>query len=233
MQELRTGIISNKELADWFGIKPASFLNVKQKKLQELEEYADFIEEKGKIVINEIYQGIYQKKKSENYEIVRNSLSDLWCPNNLDTCKNVMKKIRNKYGNKLKIKDSTLYKYTVSIREELFGKPMKETEGSLGQSKYQWVKEVNGNINTYEPFTSEEEKLFQSLAKKYFGDPTEKMLFIKDMIRSGELSKEEAWSILAEFVSLDDRGFVNFLYEAKEKIGYKIVRATLIERKTF
>lgn len=46
MKELTVGEISNKELADWFGIKEATFKNAKAKKLQELKYFADFYEEK-------------------------------------------------------------------------------------------------------------------------------------------------------------------------------------------
>ena len=37
--ELKLGIMTNKELAEWFGMKEHSFRTAKQKKLEELKEY--------------------------------------------------------------------------------------------------------------------------------------------------------------------------------------------------
>ena len=40
--ELKLGIMTNKELATWFGIQPVTFSKNKQKKLEQLRAYADF-----------------------------------------------------------------------------------------------------------------------------------------------------------------------------------------------
>ena len=38
IMELRVGLMTNSELAEWFGVKPASFRNHKPKKLEELKQ---------------------------------------------------------------------------------------------------------------------------------------------------------------------------------------------------
>ena len=96
MKELKLGKVTSKELAEWFGIKPSSFANMKAKKLEELKKYADFEIKNRSIYIKEIYISEYIKMK--HFDLVKDSLVELWCPNNLDTCKNVTKKLTKKYN---------------------------------------------------------------------------------------------------------------------------------------
>ena len=229
MEELKLGKVTNKELAEWFGIKPSSFANMKAKKLEELKNYADFEIKNRSIYIKEIYISEYIRTK--HFDLVKDSLVELWCPNNLDTCKNVTKKLTKKYDKKvLPLEESTLYKYTRISRDDLFGKPLKKSKGSLGKCEYEWVKEVDGETNTYESLTDEERQVFQSLMKKYFGNMEEKVLIVEMSVKKGEIKKEEAWEVYEELTNMNDKSFVDFLHEAEELIGYKIVRATRIDK---
>ena len=54
--KLKIGKMTNQELADWFEIAPKTFRNTKPKRLEELKEYADFYEDKGKVYITHIYE---------------------------------------------------------------------------------------------------------------------------------------------------------------------------------
>jgi len=59
--------MTNKELAAWFGISASSFSHDKQRKLQELQTYADFDlvgDKTQKIRIKKIYESVYHKKGS-------------------------------------------------------------------------------------------------------------------------------------------------------------------------
>ena len=229
MKELKLGKVTSKELAEWFGIKPSSFANMKAKKLEELKNYADFEIKNRSIYIKEIYMSEYIKMKHS--DLVKDSLVELWCPNNLDTCKNVTKKLTKKYNKEeLPLQESSLYNYTRASRDELFGKPLKNNRGTLGKCEYEWVKEVDGETNTYEALTDEERQLFQSLMKKYFGNMEEKALIVEISIKKGEIKKEEAWEVYEELTNMNDKSFVDFLHEAEELIGYKIVRATRIDK---
>ena len=126
MKELKLGKVTSKELAEWFGIKPSSFANMKAKKLEELKKYADFEIKNHSIYIKEIYISEYAKMK--HFDLVKDSLIELWCPNNLDTCKNVTKKLTKKYDKEeLPLKESSLYNYTRASRDELFGKRKKHS----------------------------------------------------------------------------------------------------------
>ena len=66
--------------------------------------------------------------------------------------------------------------------------------------------------------------------KKYFGDMEEKALIVEMSIKKGEIKKEEAWEVYEELTNMNDKSFVDFLREAEELIGYKIVRATRIDK---
>lgn len=61
MEQLKLGKISWRELSTWFGLKPDSLTKssatIRQKKLKILKAYAKYhLDEKGKIVIDEIYE---------------------------------------------------------------------------------------------------------------------------------------------------------------------------------
>ena len=71
MKELKLGKVTSKELAEWFGIKPSSFANMKAKKLEELKKYADFEIKNRSIYIKEIYISEYIKMK--HFDLVKES----------------------------------------------------------------------------------------------------------------------------------------------------------------
>lgn len=59
--ELTTGLKTNKELAEWFGIIPNSFCRSKNKKLEELKLFAEYHLEKDKVFIDEVLIPVYSK----------------------------------------------------------------------------------------------------------------------------------------------------------------------------
>lgn len=62
MIRLRAGdTYSNTDSADWFAISYGSFMNRKQKKLEELKQYAEFEETPEGIHILEVYKPVYKK----------------------------------------------------------------------------------------------------------------------------------------------------------------------------
>ena len=67
MLELKTGEVSNEEIAEWFGLNIDSFLNHKQLYLNKLKAYCDFtqVPRKG-VIINKIFSAdnvTYNKNK--------------------------------------------------------------------------------------------------------------------------------------------------------------------------
>ena len=224
MLELVEGqLMSNNDLAEWFQIKPGSFRNTKAKKLEELKKYAEYEIQGAKVLITKVIEPKFIKKK--DYFIVREEFTQVYNKSKIDTASNVSKKIYNKRKSDLSIKESTTYEYTREARNELYGKPF-VGKGKLGTCRYIWVKKLDEG--KYERFNDEEEAMYKKLLLKYFKNTDSKAMFVKDMIKRGEVTKEEAWDVYDEIANLEF-GFMNFKAEMEEFVGCTIVRATEIE----
>ena len=217
--------MTNAELAEWFGIKPNSFRNTKTQKLEELKRFAEFEVEKTKVRITKIYKSVYVKKKSADYSIVKEEFTQVYNKSKIDTASNVSKKIYNKRKNDLTIKESTTYEYTRAARNELYGKPFVGC-GERGVCRYIWAKQIGEG--QYERFNDTEQAIYKRLLVKYFKGADEKTIFVRDMIKRGEITEEEAWGVYEDMMNLE-QGFMNFKIEMEEAVGYPIVRVTEIE----
>ena len=225
--ELKAGIMTNQELADWFGIKEKSFRTTRQKKLEELKEYAVFEDMRGKVYIKQIIKKEYTKG-SKDYKLIKQKTREKWNEKGLDTCRSVAKKIAKECKSELKVSNSTLYNYTCTSKRELWGK----TFGSAGEIGYcisEICKEVNGE---YIEFTEEEKKIKNKLLKVYFGNADEKLLYIKDMQDNEEITKEESWELLEDILDLDNK-YIQFKNELGKILNCKITRATRVFTNAF
>ena len=228
--ELKLGIMTNAELAEWFGISLQSLKNQKKKKLEELKKFAEFEELRGKVNIIKITIPIYMKLGSKAYQRIRDEVDKEWSEDGLDSCSRVSLKIEEKLKNELAVAPGTIYNYTRQSRNELYGIPFQE-RGSIGSCVYLWCKKRGDGIDTeYSLLTEEEEELKQQLIKKYFGDATEKQIIVKGMVEMGEIRREEAWSVLEELTGMNNNNFIMFLSELQAKLGCQVVRGTLVDR---
>lgn len=226
--ELKVGMMTNKELANWFGISASSFSHDKKRKLKELQSYADYElvgDKTQKIKIKKVYEPKYIKKGSQSFEFIKSKLNEVWSDDGLDSCKRVCYEILE--TSELMIADSTAYHYTLKSRDDLFGKPFQEA-GVLGSCKYVWCKQNEMGKLCF--LTEEEERQKEFLIKKYFGDATEKQIIVQGMVEAGEITKEQAWDVLTRMTNMKGNNFLAFLRELQETIGCKIIRGTLVER---
>ena len=233
--ELKLGKMTNKDLAEWFGISPNSLSKNITAKLEELKYFDNYHLEgkkKKKVVIDEILEPVYQKRGSETYNKVKNNIDNVWDESGYDTCSRVGGAIYEK----LKGEDehfnyalSTVVNYTRKGRNELYGVPFGE-EGILGSCVYQWCKkdEETGKIRA---LTDEENEIKEQLQKKYFGNASEKQIIVQAMVESGELPKEQAWEMLTALTNMKGNNFIMFLQELQAILGHQVVRGTYIERK--
>lgn len=231
--ELRLGKMKTKELAEWFGISYGSFRVMKNEKLGELSDYADFEEVYGGVLIKKIRgEKTYIKEGRKSKEIVLKAFDEEWNKNGLDTCTNVAIKIYDKHKNELAIAENTTYNYTIEARNELYGKPF-GADGKLGNCHYIWVKATDQEDGTkiLELFNEEEEKIKKELMNKYFSTDAEKEVMVAEMVDRGELTKEEAYDTLVEMKHLNSAGFMAFKAELEEKIGSQVLKGTYIEKK--
>ena len=227
--ELRLGRMSNKELAEWFGIKPNTFTQFKKKKLEELQNYACFETVYGGVNIIAIIKEVYNKKDNKIREIYEQGFEELKQP--IDTVSHINNQIYEKYYDKLPTLSSAAsgYRYAIEVRNANYGVPFKGN-GSKGCCYYLWCKmEERDGKQFYIQFTEEEDRIKQDLLKKHFGTNEEKDLLIAEMVSNGEISKEDAYDIMMEYRNLNGKGFMSFLKELEKQIGAKVVKATKFE----
>ena len=234
--ELRLGKMTNKELAEWFGITPNTLSKYKDRKLKELEYFADFHEEKGKVVIEKIKNPVYTKKAELKQELLQRVFLEEWeneSHNNINTCSNVARKIQKKYGNELELKTSSITDYGRNIRKQEFGIPF-FTDGRKGSCTYLWSKiilvdEENG-IYVCEELTEEETKIKNELLLKYFSvkdaSAIEKKIIIDEMVETGEITKDIAYDLYKDVDQLNAIKFREYLDELKRAIGAPVMKTT-------
>lgn len=220
---LHTGIMTNAELAAWFGLTEKSFRNAKAKKLELLKEYADFEAMRGKVNIVKIHKP-YFTTGVKNYNIIKASTKKLWEKEELSTGKAIWEKTKKAKGKILTVSDSTGYHYTCQSRTELWGKPYGK-HGEIGYCTSELAKKCGDQIV---PLNAEEQQLKKELIKKFFGNIEEKQLYVKNLVDEGKLTKEEAWSVLEEITGMDDHNYMSFLRELEIACGAAIVRATRV-----
>lgn len=223
--ELKEGIMTNRELAKWFGIKEGTFKNNKSQKLEMLKEYAIFEEIKGKIKILKIIKPIFVKG-SKNYKIIKEQTQIQWDKSGLDTCRLVANKINRLGIEELNVEDSTLYSYTCKSKRQLWGKINSMAEGEIGFCKSEFCKVVN---NKCEVLNEREIKIKELLLKKHFGKNNQETLAMtQGLIISGEITIEEGAEILTEMLETTKGNYIRFITEFKALTGEKIVIGTRI-----
>ena len=230
MTELTTGKFKLSELAEWFGIKIASFNSAREKKLEELKEFADYeLISKQQIQITKVKYPIYVKKHSKNYEIIKKQIPKTWNPDGIDTCKRVSHQIYADKNNELTLSQSTTYVYTTKAKNELYGKCGSKYGGSIGYSRYIWGI-WDADQQKYIKLNAEQTKIKNELLQKYMHSANEAALFIQDSIESGELTKEEAWAAYDEMMDIEC-SFKSVLDDFFIQTGIKLVRCTIVTGK--
>lgn len=235
--ELKTGMkLGNKELAEWFEVKYDSMKagSFKKKKLEELKEYCDFTIENNKVIVNEVYEKVYDKNRSKVYKII---LKDL--PNQIKngkpwTCAQMGNYYYCKYNEVLGKKETTYEDNTRKVRNNIWGKPKKCYEG--GNIIYVYCKMYRGielKDNRYEIFTDEERKIFGEVYDKYFRNLTiEENSFIMSMQADGK-NLEEIMDYYNEKTGYKQDRWVEFIRELSRVLNCDwIVRATVVEDTT-
>lgn len=230
--KLKLGKMTSKEVAAWFGISYTYFKNHKEKKLEELKEYAEFEVVYGGInILKIIDNSAYCKTRSRDKKLINEVFDENWNESGIDTCSNVSNKIYDKYGSQMGVELSTAYRYTLGARDELYGKPF-SNGGINGACRYLWCKRevMENGIEILTEFSEEEKKIKDKLLKKYFATNEEKDVWIAEMVDRGELGEAEAYRMTREIRGLNKSGFMAFKKELEQEIGSKIVKGTYLER---
>lgn len=234
MTSLHLGKYTNKELAEWFGIKTETFTRYKKKKLEELKNFANFDEIYGGIYITNIKEPTYNKNSQKIRELYQKGFEELRSP--IDTVSNINNKIFEKYRKELTTLSSPQsgYHYAIEVRNANYGIPFKDV-GKLGRCYYLWCKVEKRSDNElyFVQLSPEEEQKKKILLKQFFGTDEEKDILIAQMVDSGEISEAEAYRLTREYRGLNNAGFMSFLKKLEKEIGAKIVRATKFEKELY
>ena len=221
MKQLHLGKTTLKELAEWFGKGYSTIRKNRDTYLTQLKDYCTFEElPSGKIEITSIKEPTFAG--GSNRQIIKNNLVAEWNDNGLDTVKNVTEKIMNKH-NELTITEESAYVYGLKARNELYSKPFCG-KGELGWCEYVWC--VEEEPGKFRELTEEEERKKRELLKLYFGDATEKQLLVEAMVQAGEITEEEAFSVLKRMTGMDTGKFYSFLVDLSTNLGCKVRKVT-------
>lgn len=228
MEKLKLGIVTNAELASWFGISAKSLSNRKKRKLEELKEYARFeeLKNKGKINIIEIYEDTYVNTRDKAFKIILDNIDKEWSAEGLDTCKDVAERLLEKFPDKLQIAPSTAANYTCKARNIKYGKPFSKAGGELGICEYIWCKRLSTGELDF--LTDEEEEIKKRSLAKHFKTAEEKTALVQDLIQTKQLTQEEAWSYYSDILGVPG-AYMGFIADMRSK-GINIVKGTLVTR---
>lgn len=230
--KLHLGKMTGKEMAAWFDISPSHYskTEVRNKCYDILSKYAQYhLEVKGNgktVVIDEIYEDQYKGERGPRArERVKELVQQNWNANGLDSCSKVADKnypILQAEG--FTIAESTNYSYTCAGRTELWGSPMKRTNGELGYCRYEYCKEApDGQLIS---LNEEEQKIKREVTEKYFGNLEDFTLGIAEDIKSGKITAEEAGFALA---NLDSHGeYLAWKNELETRLGCRIYKGTRV-----
>jgi hypothetical protein len=243
MTELKPGIISNEELAEWFGVKETTFRNKKKKKLEELKEYCDFeILPGGKINITYVEAAglTYEKKGSKSKELLRERVKEeslkpkSHCSKPIDVYEGIQNDLE--FRKKLTIKPSTTKTYVYVLYCELWGKTQTYrkpgTEGTLGRRK-RVLCSFNEEIYEWEPVSDEDLEFFYSckkeMTKEQMLNRTKLQFDVAADVREGSITKEEADRELSELTQI----LIAYEYaieQLSKKLGRRVDWAMKCER---
>ena len=196
--ELHLGKMTNKELAEWFGLKPSSMTRLKKQKLEELKNYAMFEEVYGGVEITAIIKDTYNKKDNQIREIYSKGFEELKMP--IDTVSHINRQIYEKYNEQLPTLSSAEsgYHYAIEVRNANYGVPFKG-KGSKGFCYYMWCKmEERDGKQFFIQFTEEEERVKKELLKKFSTIQKIKDADIEELIQIKGITEELAEKLKKE-----------------------------------
>lgn len=204
-------------------------LRQKEKYLGYLKLFAEY-EPVGKtrVRITKVIDPEFSKEKVSKYNAIKEKIDDYWQKDGLDTCSRVASAIAAKEN--LPMAESSVYNYVLKGKTELYGKPY-IVRGTKGTCVYMWCKKKGSGADAHFEFlTPEEEAIKRAIISKYYGNTTEQNIFVQGMVRSGEITKEEAWGVLEQLTGMDNEDkFWGFFHELEDELDCTIVRGTLLK----
>lgn len=239
-------LMSNDEMAKWFGIATGTYVHSRKKKLEEFAKFADFeyIPRKG-VLIKEVYYPEYFKDSDKfitcakervdkthiGHSLVSYSSNSYWAMKDSDTVPTepkphrIIKEVKTLHDT---IVSSIRYrnKITSQISKELYGNPrerMNDKTGSKGWCEYIWRRGIKGDYVCEEfDFMDEEDIEF---ADKCWDDFTNNRKTKAVMRRTYEILAEDeefnAEKVLETMKSEYDSVFKDVVYDRMRDYFFK------------
>lgn len=229
-KELTKGVMTTRELADWFGITLNSLNSsseYKNKKYEELKDYCNYIIINTRIIVKEVYEPIYIKNGEKiNREIKKMMLKDIKSKVPF-TCIQLGDKYYNLLNNKYGGKISTYESRVATIRDLLWGKPSDGCNCHKTLAKY-----YKGKVpreNNYIILKPEELVLTREKYEEIFGTAEVDAKKLWDEI-SKYTSEEKNTKDILKNLGVRDNMFQNYMIKLIAKFNCDwIVNATVVE----
>ena len=227
MTELKLGIVTFKELAEWFGVTRI-VSSQKEKKLEELKNFCDYeVTESGKVNIIKIIEPKYIKRKDRIENAATEYLqyfNQVDTAKYLGTAKQVALQLMKKY--QLDVSVDYVSRAVLKVLHLEYGYAKDKSRGTKGYSSYTWCKCSTIKIDPRcELLTEQEKKDMAKLIDEIF--PSKEFLQTAGKIKDAETLndlqdlKDE---MQAKYVELYERSLKYF----KNKY-YFVPRGTLLE----
>ena len=222
--KLTIGKITQKNLAQWFGISESHMRKeeTKARYFPILATYADYHFEgpssRKTLVIDFVYIDEYAKPESP-FSIILQRFNEFWSPTRLDTMREVAKRFLKEYPN-WNIKLETCITYVNRAKVTLYGHNYLPDHGEQGSSHFEWALR-NKETRYFEKLpTNDQAKITEINKKVYSGlaDEISKMVFAH---MQGNLTTEELEeSLKYQIRILKDEKYVEFIELLNEELGY-------------
>lgn len=217
--KLRLGKMTVQEIADWFGVKKATYQTSKKRKLELLSDYCSFEECYGGVTIKEIYLDEYLPNLDNN-KLFLSLMSNT--PEGLNSVSGMARKycLLNNLDEEAHY-NGLVYRLT-KAGNRLFGQIAKGSHisfGPFGSRERVWAVKID-DYNTYRLMTKEEYESFKDSVKDYLHkDGTEKEM-IKNSLIKDPVEKAEAY---------DKSFFDGVISPFKAKSGLQLARVSKYE----
>lgn len=194
------------DLADWFGSSNPKYLHrkaTKEKKLEELKNYADYEIIGKKIHILEVYEPKYVKlsKIQENNKKYQEYIVEVLSKQPIQYYKTTAGRISLNHKKDLNEMHhssfNTIYKYTRNNMKSMF-----ITDQTHGQQVGKvWCRRFYNDEVDFVLLNSSQEVYWKNLIEKYLGGASEQMAQILSERDNGELDAEEASIQISTLIS--------------------------------
>lgn len=224
---LKIGVMTNEELAHWFGVTLGTYKNSAKKYLDKLQKYAKFERIRGGANILEIYFKQYIKNydfKDGDYfnkEIERCTKEQ----NGLASIAGIARKAQKEIEEFSCLSNIQVQRRFSDIALIHYGEYGDVNGGFTGVREREWAIKID-DYNHYRTLTEDEYNLFIEIAGAFYSKDAEKLIAkrkLEEQLKDGELDVE-AYFNKVELYELDN--FTDILMEFKARTGYQIVLAS-------